>query len=159
MENHDARGMNRWLGLVIWVALPLTAGLIGSQFEPGPWYDRLEKPSFNPPSSVFAPVWTTLYVLMGIAAWLVWDRYRTGANGALALFVLQLVFNVAWSWLFFGMESPGAALIEIVVLWLLILATIVAFWRLRASAGVLLLPYIAWVTFAIVLNFAIWRLN
>jgi benzodiazapine receptor len=151
--------VNRWIGLVIWIALPLLAGAIGSQFMPGPWYDALEKPSWNPPSWVFGPVWTTLYVLMGVAAWLVWDRHRGAARGALALFVVQLAVNAAWSWLFFGLESPGLALIDIIVMWVLIVATIVAFRRLHTLAAMLLLPYLAWVSFATALNFAIWRLN
>ncbi|HSJ08797.1 MAG TPA: TspO/MBR family protein [Longimicrobiales bacterium] len=151
--------MSRWLGLAIWIALPMIAGVVGSQFAPGAWFDALRKPPFNPPSWVFAPVWTTLYVAMGVAAWLVWDRHRTSANPALALFVIQLVANAMWSWLFFGRQSPGAALVDIVVLWFLILGTMWAFWRLRPAAGMLLLPYIAWVTFATALNFEIWRLN
>jgi translocator protein len=151
--------MRRWLGLVGWVALPLLAGLVGSQFEPGTWYAGLEKPPWNPPSWVFGPVWTTLYVLMGVAAWLVWDRSGAGASAALTLFVVQLVLNAAWSWLFFGLQSPGLALIEIVVLWALIVATTMLFWRVRAGAGALMLPYLAWVTFATALNFEIWRLN
>lgn len=151
--------MNRWLGLGIWIALPALAGLIGSQFEAGAWYDALEKPAFNPPSSIFAPLWTALYLLMGVAAWLVWDRHRTAANPALALFVLQLAANAAWSWLFFGRHSPGAALADSVILWVLILGTTWAFLRLRTIAGVLMIPYLAWVSFAAVLNFEIWRLN
>lgn len=151
--------MNRWIGLVVWIALPLLAGAAGSQFQPGAWYDGLAKPSFNPPSWVFGPVWTTLYILMGVAAWLVWDRQRATARGVLMLFVAQLIANAVWSWLFFGQQNPGLALMDIVVLWLLILATTIGFWRLRPVAGALLLPYLAWVTFATALNFEIWRLN
>ena len=151
--------LNRWIGLALWLALPLMAGLIGSQFEPGAWYAALDKPSWNPPSSVFGPVWTTLYVVMGVAAWLVWDRRRSAARGALVLFVVQLIFNAAWSWLFFGLQSPGLALMGILVLWVLIAMTTLVFWRVRALAGALLLPYLAWVTFATALNYEIWRLN
>jgi translocator protein len=151
--------MKRWLALAGWVVLPLLAGAFGSQFQPGAWYAQLEKPAWNPPSWVFGPVWTVLYILMGVAAWLVWDRHRGAAKVALTLFVVQLVFNAAWSWLFFGLQSPGLAFGGIVVLWLLLLATTAAFWRERTVAGVLLLPYVAWVTFAMALNFAIWRLN
>jgi translocator protein len=96
---------------------------------------------------------------MGVAAWLVWERYGAAARLALGLFVVQLVFNAAWSWLFFGLQSPGLAFAEIVVLWLLILATTVLFWRAQTAAGVLMLPYVAWVSFAMVLNYTIWRLN
>lgn len=152
--------MNRWAGLAIWVALPLLIGAgVGGLFQPGPWYDELAKPSWNPPSWVFGPVWTALYVLMGVAAWLVWDRHGRSARGALTLFVVQLLFNAAWSAIFFGLQSPGLAFAEILVLWALIVATTVAFWRLRAVAGGLMLPYLAWVSFAAVLNFTIWRLN
>jgi translocator protein len=152
--------MNRWVALGLWIVLPLLlGGGIGSLFQPGAWYDGLNKPAWNPPSWVFGPVWTALYVMMGAAAWLVWDRYRDEAKGALSLFVVQLVFNAGWSAIFFGLQSPGLAFLEILVLWLLIAATIVAFWRHRPLAGALLLPYIAWVSFAAVLNFTIWRLN
>lgn len=152
--------MNRWLALGLWIVLPLLlGGGVGNLFQPGAWYDGLEKPPWNPPSWVFGPVWTVLYVLMGVAAWLVWDRYRADARGALALFVTQLVFNAGWSAVFFGLQAPGLAFAWIVVLWLLIAATIGAFWRRRPLAGALLLPYIAWVSFAAVLNYTIWRLN
>jgi translocator protein len=151
--------MNRWIGLVVWIGLSLLAGVVGSQFQPGEWYATLAKPSWNPPSWVFAPVWTTLYALMGVAAWLVWDRHRGAAQTALTLFVLQLIANAAWSWLFFGLQSPFLAFIDIVVLWLLIIATTLAFRRLRPIAAALLLPYLAWVTFAAALNYQIWRLN
>jgi translocator protein len=151
--------MNRWIGLVVWIGLPLLAGAAGSQFQPGEWYAGLQKPTWNPPSWVFGPVWTTLYVLMGVAAWLVWDRHRGAARIALTLFVVQLIANATWSWLFFGLQSPFLALIDIVILWLLIVATTIAFWRLRPIAGALLIPYLAWVTFATALNFQIWRLN
>ncbi|MBA2245451.1 MAG: tryptophan-rich sensory protein [Gemmatimonadetes bacterium] len=148
-------------GLVVWIGLCLGAGFLGSQLgEPGQWYAQLEKPSWNPPSWVFGPVWTVLYVLMGIAAWLVWkERGFGGAPTALGLFLAQLVLNVAWTGIFFGLQRPDLAFLEILVLWALILATLVAFWRVRAAAGALLLPYLAWVSFATALNFAIWQLN
>jgi translocator protein len=149
----------RWFGLLLWMVLPLLAGAFGSQFQPGAWYAALEKPSWNPPSWVFGPVWTGLYLLMGLAAWLVWDRYRSAARTALAVFVLQIILNGLWSYLFFGLQSPALAFAGIVVLWILIVATLVLFWRLRTVAGVLLLPYLAWVSFAAALNFSIWQLN
>jgi translocator protein len=149
----------RWLGLAFWLALPLLAGAFGSQFQPGAWYAALEKPPWNPPSWVFGPVWTVLYILMGVAAWLVWDRYRGAAKVALGLFVVQVIFNALWSYFFFGAQAPGLAFGWIVLLWVLIVATLVLFWRVRAVAGVLLLPYLAWVSFATVLNFALWQLN
>ena len=127
---------------------------------PGEWYASLAKPPWNPPSFVFAPVWTTLYVLMGIAAWLVWrEAGFSGARAALSLFLVQLVLNALWSYLFFGMQKPMFAFFEIIVLWCMILATLVAFWRVRPMAGVLLIPYVCWVSFASVLNYQLWRLN
>lgn len=151
--------MNRWLWLAFWVVLSLLPGAFGSQFLPGEWYAALEKPAWTPPSWVFGPVWIALYIMMGIAAWLIWDRYRSVARVALTLFALQLIANAAWSWLFFGLRSLSLAFVDIALLWVLILATAVAFWRLRPAAGALLLPYAAWVTFAAALNFTIWRLN
>ena len=148
------------VGLVLWLVVSLSAGWVGSRFVPGEWYAGLDKPSWNPPSSVFAPVWSTLYVLMGIAAWLVWRKAGfAGARVALGLFALQLVLNGLWSYLFFGAHQPGVALVEIVVLWLAILATTAGFWRVSVPAGMLLLPYLAWVGFAAALNFQLWRLN
>jgi translocator protein len=149
----------RWFGLLLWLLLPVLAGAFGSQFQPGAWYAALDKPSWNPPSWVFGPVWTVLYIMMGVAAWLVWDRYRSAARTALAVFVVQVVFNGLWSYLFFGLQSPALAFAGIVILWSLIVTTLVLFWRARTVAGVLLLPYLAWVSFAAVLNFTIWQLN
>jgi translocator protein len=125
------------------------------------WYKGLAKPAFNPPEWLFGPAWMVLYLLMAVAAWLVWKQ-GLGAAGvklALAVFLAQLILNALWSILFFGFRSPLAGLVEIVVLWLAILVTIVLFFRVSTPAGVLLLPYIAWVTFAAVLNAAILRLN
>jgi benzodiazapine receptor len=148
------------VGLLVWVVVSMAAGWIGSRFMPGEWYAALAKPSWNPPSSVFAPVWSTLYVLMGVAAWLVWRRVGfVGAPVALGLFVFQLVLNGLWSYLFFGAHQPGVAFMDIVALWLVILATTIAFWRVSVPAGVLLLPYLCWVGFASALNLQLWRLN
>jgi tryptophan-rich sensory protein len=148
------------IGLVLWIALSLSAGLIGSRFMPGEWYAGLAKPSWNPPNVVFGPVWTVLYLAMGVAAWLVWKRAGfQGAPWALGLFGVQLALNALWSFLFFGLQAPFVAFVEIVVLWLAILATTVAFWRVSTAAGVLLLPYLAWVAFAAALNLTLWRLN
>lgn len=123
-------------------------------------YADLRKPSWNPPNQVFAPVWTTLYLLMAIATWLVWRQAGSaGAGAALTVFVVQLALDVAWSALFFGMRNPGAAFVEIVFLWLAVVVTVAVFRRVSRVAELLLAPYLAWVTFAGVLNFAIWRLN
>lgn len=140
------------------------AGIVGAVFTTkavAAWYPTLAKPSFNPPNWLFGPVWTTLYALMGIAAFLVWRKGidQQSVKIALALFVAQLALNTLWSILFFGLHLPLAAFIEIIVLWVMILATTIAFWRLSAAAGALLLPYLAWVSFASLLNFYLWRLN
>ncbi|MDQ3556818.1 MAG: tryptophan-rich sensory protein [Gemmatimonadota bacterium] len=148
------------LGLAGWVALALAAGWIGSHWQPGPWYEGLRKPVWNPPAGVLGPVWTALYLLMGIAAWLVWRRRGfDGASGALSLFAVQLVLNAAWSWLFFGLRSPGGALVGILILWVAILAIVAAFARHHRIAAMLLFPYLAWVSFAAVLNFRVWQMN
>jgi len=151
------------VGLVLWVAASLSAGLIGSLFT-GPvvatWYSSINKPSWTPPGFVFGPVWSALYLMMGIAAWLVWRKTGfLGAPVALLLFVLQLAFNAAWSWLFFGLRRFDLGFVEIIMLWALILVTAIGFWRHDARAGLLLLPYLAWVSYATALNLAIWRLN
>jgi translocator protein len=152
--------MKIWIVLAVWILVSLLPGFAGSRFQPGDWYDSLIKPSFNPPAWVFAPVWTALYVLMGVAAWLVWKESGfAGARAALVLFLVQLVLNGLWSYLFFGLHSPFAAFLEIVVLWALILLTTVLFWRVRPLAGIMMLPYIAWVSFASVLNYSLWQLN
>jgi tryptophan-rich sensory protein len=153
----------RWIGLIAFVVVCLGAGGFGAMAttpEIDGWYKTLAKPSWNPPDRVFGPVWTTLFVLMGVAAWLVWLQggFKAAAK-PLSLFSVQLALNVAWSWIFFGLHQPGWAFLEIVVLWLAIAATTIAFYRCSKVAGWLLVPYLAWVSFAGVLNFAIWRMN
>ena len=147
-------------GLFVSLVICYGAAAIGAQFMPGEWYEGLAKPAWTPPSWLFGPVWTVLYGMMAVAAWLVWRRHgATGARGALLLFAVQLVLNGMWSWLFFGLQSPGVAMLDILALWIAILGTIVAFWRLSRLAATLLIPYLVWVSFAAALNFAIWRLN
>lgn len=148
------------LGLVVWLAACFLAGSFGAIFMPGEWYTTLRKPSWNPPAWIFGPVWTALYTVMAVAAWLVWKRGGFAARrGPLALFLTQLVLNAAWTPLFFGLHQPGLAFAEIVCLWLAIAATLAAFRPLSRTAAWLLAPYLAWVTFAAALNFALWRLN
>jgi len=148
------------LGLVAWLLLCFGAAAVGSRFMPGEWYAQLNKPAWNPPSWVFAPVWTVLYTLMAIAAWLVWNRggFRLQRR-PLGLFITQLALNALWSPLFFGLNAAGLAFMEIVLLWLALLGTAIAFRRAHLGAAVLLIPYVCWVTFAAVLNFTLWRLN
>jgi tryptophan-rich sensory protein len=156
-----------WLKLAIAIVISECAGVIGSIFTITAiptWYATLAKPSFNPPSWLFAPVWTTLYVLMGVAAFLIWrkDKAATAGanrNAALTLFALQLALNALWSILFFGMHSPLFGLIGIIALWVAIAWTIMAFYKISHSAAWLLAPYLLWVSFAFCLNFAIWKLN
>ena len=129
-------------------------------YGPGDWYQALEKPWFNPPNWIFGPVWTVLYVLMGVAAWFVW-RHGSGRilAWALGLFLLQLILNAAWTPLFFGMHRPGWAFVDIVLLWGVLAATLVVFYRVSGTAASLLIPYWLWVGFATVLNGTIWWLN
>lgn len=147
------------MGLVLWLALSFAAAWAGSRFGPGEWYAALNKPAWNPPNWVFGPVWTLLYVLMAVAAWRVWRQGGWSVAPALSLFVFQLLLNGLWTWIFFGWRQPGWALVEIVALWLAILATAVAFWFKDRLAAALLAPYLAWVSFAAALNWALWRLN
>ncbi len=149
----------KWLSLIVCIALCLCAGYIGSLFSPGDWYQTLAKSSLTPPNIVFPIVWNILFILMGLAAWRIWNRHLQGKNFALLLFIIQLGLNILWSFLFFGLQRPDLALIEIVVLWTAILATVIAFFKIDKLAGVLLLPYIGWVSFAIYLNYSIYNLN
>jgi tryptophan-rich sensory protein len=150
--------------LVIAVAISLAAGGLGSIFTSSAiptWYTTLSRPALNPPNWIFAPVWTTLFVLMGIAAFLIWKRGidKPKNREALKIFLGQLILNVLWSFIFFGLHNPGLAFLEIIFLWLAILATILSFSKISKTAAYLLIPYIAWVSFASYLNLAIWQLN
>jgi tryptophan-rich sensory protein len=151
------------VGFIAILALCLAASAVGgaaTASSVGTWYQTLAKPAFNPPNWIFAPVWTALYFMMAIAAWRVWRRDGlTGARAEATLFALQLVLNMVWSILFFGLRSTGAAMVEIFVLLLAILATTVVFWQRDRVAGMLFIPYAVWVAFAAVLNVALWRLN
>jgi len=150
--------------LIVSVVACLLAGFIGSLFTAPAipaWYSGLVKPPFNPPSWIFAPVWTTLYILMAIAAFLIWQKGldKGGVKAALALFALQLVLNAVWSILFFGLRSPLAGLADILALLAVLILTIISFFNISKIAGALLLPYLFWVSFATVLNFSIFILN
>lgn len=151
-----------WLVLILFFAICLGAGGLGSFFTAHSvrdWYPRLRKPPGTPPGWVFGPVWTTLYVLMAISAWLVWREYHRGAFPALLIFFAQLALNVAWSGIFFGSRMPGVALAEIVLLWLSIAFNLLIFYSLLPTSALLLLPYWLWVSYATYLNFGFWRLN
>jgi tryptophan-rich sensory protein len=148
------------LALAGWLALSFAAASMGGFFPPGEWYASLRKPTWNPPGWIFGPVWTVLYVTMAIAAWLVWRRGGwAGQRVALLLYLGQLLFNALWSALFFGLRQPALGWVDILLLWLALVPTVAAFWNVQRLAGALLVPYLAWVTFAGTLNFALWQLN
>lgn len=165
MSTPAGRGpISEALGLVAFVVVCLGVGALGAAATASSlesWYQDLVKPAWTPPGAVFGPVWTVLYVLMGIAAWWVWrSRSPVGARRiAMAAFAVQLALNALWSQLFFGWRSPGLALAEIVILWAAIATTARLFGRIERAAGWLLAPYLAWVTFALALNASIWSLN
>ena len=149
--------------LVGWVGVSQLAGVVGLPFtgsEPGGWYDRLDKAAFHPPDSVFGPVWIVLYAVIGVAAWLVWrQRPSLDRTAALWLFGGQLVLNALWTPLFFGLERPTLALVEIGMLFVAAVAALWAFLEVDRRAGLLLVPYVAWIAFATLLNAAIVSLN
>ena len=145
--------------LALWLAAAFVPAAVGIAFPAPDYYGRLDKPAWAPPPWVFGPVWTLLYAMIGVAAWLVAKRGGADARPALGLWGVQIVLNAAWTPIFFGLRSPGVALVEIIVMWIAIAATTVAFFARRTAAGALLLPYLAWVTFATVFNFEIWRRN
>ncbi len=178
---------NKVVKLILSIIICELAGLVGSIFTApsiGLWYKNLNKPIFNPPSWIFAPVWTTLFVLMGISLYLVWSKkwqvknnisgqnkkpwnslshkFFTGSwqkTNIILIFSLQLVLNALWSIIFFGVHSPAVAFFELIMLWFAIMFTIVNFYRVSKIAALLLLPYILWVSFAAILNYSIWILN
>lgn len=150
------------VGLLGWLVLSFVASALGAlaSLEAPSFYAELSQPGWAPPAWVFGPVWTTLFAMMAVAAWLVWRRGGFAARrAALSLFLVQLAFNALWSWLFFAWQLGGLAFFDIMLLWILIAATVVAFWRATPVAGALLLPYLAWVGFAGALNFSVWQLN
>lgn len=157
--------MNKYLKILIVVVTCLGIGYLAStatQSSVDTWFPTLKKPPFNPPAWLFAPVWSMLYIMMGIAAGLVWGRIdtkRDEVRKALVFFAIQLALNALWSILFFGLRNPLLALIEIIILWLMIYETYVRFGKIDKIAGYLFIPYIMWVTFAAVLNASIWWLN
>lgn len=153
-----------FLKLIISLIVPQLVGGIGAIFTVSAipaWYATLQKPALSPPNWVFGPAWTILYLLMGVAVFLVWRKGygRREIKIALIIFGIQMALNALWSVIFFGLQNPGAALVEIVLLWLSILATIIAFYKISKPAAALLAPYILWVSFAAYLNYAIWILN
>jgi len=150
------------IAFVVFVVVCYAAAAIGGLATAGSvssWFQTLKRPSFQPPDWVFGPIWTLLYGLMAVAAWLVYLKVGRLRSAPMMLFAIQLVLNVAWSVIFFGLHRPGLAVIDIALLLAAILATAIAFWRVSRPAGALMLPYLGWVMFASVLNVSIWRLN
>lgn len=140
------------------------AGIVGAIFTAQSvrtWYTTLQKPAFSPPNWLFGPVWITLYTMMGIALYIVWQKSETVSIPRIAFiaFAVQLLLNALWSFLFFGLQSPLLGFVEISLLWVMIVVTMVLFWKVSVPAGLLLVPYLLWVSFATVLTFSIWRLN
>ena len=149
---------------IISILIPLAVGAIAGLFTSSAvdgWFTTIHKPSFNPPNWLFAPVWTLLYILMGIAFFLIWkkDTDPIQKRTAITLYIVQLILNFCWSFIFFYAHQPGWALVDIILLWLFILLTIISFSKISVTAAWLLVPYICWVSFATVLNYAIWKLN
>lgn len=150
------------IGLIAWLALCFIAAGVGAlaSVRAQSFYTQLTQPTWAPPPTVFGPVWTFLYALMGIAAWLVWREGGFRANrAALSLFLVQLAVNALWSWLFFAWHLGALAFADIAILWTLIIATLLLFWRVRPLAGALFIPYFLWVSFAAALNLSVWQLN
>ena len=159
---HRIRGKQQFVGLLAWLAITGIAAFAGSMASrrSEDFYGQLVQPSWAPPPEVFGPVWTVLYILMALAAWLVWrvggfDHART----ALTLYLVQLAVNALWSWLFFAWQMGGAAFADIALMWVLVVATMAVFRRHSRPAALLLLPYLAWISFAAVLNLRLWQLN
>jgi translocator protein len=160
MSSHSTR--NQVIGLVAWLAITFVASALGAiaSMDAPAFYGQLDKPGWAPPPSVFGPVWSVLYLLMGIAAWLVWrERPSQRVDGALGLYIVQLVANALWSWFFFGWQQGALAFADVLLMLALVAGTTAAFWRVRPLAGLLLLPYLVWVGFASMLTWAVWQRN
>lgn len=158
--------MRRSTGVLVagffgWQVLSFVAAAVGgiATANAPEFYGQLARPDWAPPSQAFGPVWTVLFALMGTSAWLVWAKAEGKARSALAMFAVQLVFNALWSWTFFVWRSGAWALADAIVLWLLVLATMIAFWRFHKVAALLLLPYLCWVSYAVALTYSIWQRN
>ena len=147
-------------GLVFWIVLTFSVAAFASLFEPAEWYTQIAKPTWTPPGWLFGPVWGILYLAMSISAWLIWRlRSRRAVSLPLGFYLMQLAVNGLWSWMFFGRQWVGLALINLIFLVILVAITAALFLRVRKTAGLMLLPYLLWVSFAAVLNFQIWRIN
>ncbi|MGV3772168.1 MAG: TspO/MBR family protein [Verrucomicrobiales bacterium] len=149
-----------FLGLICWLALHFAVAAVSSLFRPGAWHAALEKPSWHPPNWLFPPVWTTLYTLLSLSAWLVWKKAGFENHARIwTIYLIHLALNLLWSPIFFGAHLIGFALVEMALLWISIIASIKMFWKISRPAAALLVPYLLWVSFALALNFSLWRLN
>lgn len=152
--------MDSTLSLLAFLGMSALAASAGGIFRPGAWYEALRKPSWRPPNRLFGPVWAVLYAMIAVSGWLIYEEFGWEfAQVPLTVFVIQLLLNWLWSAIFFGLRRPGLAFLEIIALWLSIVALIYLFYPIREAAAWLLAPYLLWVSFAAALNFAIWRLN
>lgn len=147
-----------WLALPLFLLLSFAAAAMGALYGPGAWYAALERPFYAPPNWLFGPVWTALYVLIAVAGWMVWQRVGWRSR-EMALWAAQMALNALWTPLFFGLQWLGVALAEMALLWLMIVLCLRAFWKVRPLAGMLMAPYLAWVSFAWLLNAGFWWLN
>jgi len=152
--------MQHVFSFLVFLLICLSVAAFGVMFQPGEWYLSLTKPSWTPPSWLFPPVWSLLYVMIAIAGWLVWQRDGVqGAGIAFSIYAIQLILNGLWSWLFFGLHRADLAFLDIALLWLAILGNLIAFYSILPTAGLMLAPYLLWVSYAAALNYAIWRTN
>lgn len=150
------------IGFFVWILIVFTAAAAGSlaSAQAGDFYAQLNLPAWAPPAGVFGPVWSVLYLLIAISGWIAWrENGLSGARTAFTLFFSQLLLNALWTWLFFAWRMGAVAFVEILILWVLIIATTVSFWRIKPLAGMLLLPYLGWVSFAAALTFSVWQRN
>jgi len=160
-SNDSSNGKGgEWISLVAFIGLVAAAAAFGGLYTPDGWYDLLNKPEWQPPNWVFAPVWTVLYLMIAVAGWLVWrSRHKRDIWFTMGLFIAQLILNAGWSWLFFGQHNIRAALADILALDIVVAVTVLLFFRVSTLAGALMLPYLAWILFATFLNYTIWTLN
>jgi len=148
------------MGLAFWIVLTFSVAAFASQFEPGVWYTTIAKPDWTPPGWLFGPVWGMLYLAMSISAWLIWrQRSQSAVSIPLGFYMMQLAVNGLWSWIFFGRQWIGLAFIDLITLVILVAMTLAVFLRIRKAAGLMLIPYLIWISFAAALNFQIWRMN
>ena len=154
------KSSKRYLSVIVWILISFLPAIVGGFFKPGNWYLEIIKPEWTPPGWIFGPVWFFLYFCMGIAAFLIWESKKNKQiKLPIIVFILQLLLNALWSWIFFGLHNLGLSVFEIIVLWVMIGATIILFYRVNKIAGLILIPYLLWVSFATILNYNIWILN